>query len=40
MQVLRTVLIQSFTRTVSEGGQEVISRREPGDSGDGVPARP
>ena len=37
VQVLRTVLIQSFTRTVSEGGREVISRREPGDSGGGVP---
>ena len=35
VQVLRTVLIQSFTRTVSEGGREVIGRREPGDSGDG-----
>ena len=37
VQVLRTVLIQSFTRTVSEGGQEVNSRRQPGDCGDGVP---
>jgi transposase len=37
VQVLRTVLIQSFTQTISEGGQEAISRREPGDSGDGVP---
>ena len=36
MQVLRTVLIQSFTRTVDEDGQEVISRREPG-GGDGIP---
>jgi transposase len=35
VQVLRTVLIQSFTRTVSGGGREVISRREPG--GDGIP---
>ncbi len=35
VQVLRTVLIQSFTRTVDEDGQEVISRREPG--GDGIP---
>jgi hypothetical protein len=40
VQVLRTVLIQSFTRAVGEGGREVISRREPGDGGDGVPARP
>jgi transposase len=39
VQVLRTVLIQSFTRAVGEGGREgeVISRREPGDGGDGVP---
>ena len=35
VQVLRTVLIQGFTRAVDEGGREVISRREPG--GDGVP---
>ena len=35
VQVLRTVLIQSFTRAVDEGGREVIGRREPG--GDGVP---
>ena len=37
VQVLRTVLIQSFTRAAGEGGREVISRREPGDGGDGVP---
>ena len=37
VQVLRTVLVQSFTRAVGEGGREVISRREPGDGGDGVP---
>ena len=37
VQVLRTVLVQSFTRTADEGGREVISRREPGDGGDGVP---
>ena len=35
VQVLRTVLIQSFTRALGEDGAEVISRREPG--GDGVP---
>jgi hypothetical protein len=35
VQVLRTVLVQSFTRTADEGGREVISRREPG--GDGIP---
>ena len=35
VQVLRTVLVQSFTRAVDEGGREVISRREPGDGGDG-----
>ena len=35
MQVLRTVLVQSFTRAVDEGGREVIGRREPG--GDGIP---
>jgi hypothetical protein len=29
VRVLRTVLIQSFTRTVSEGGREVISRGNP-----------
>jgi hypothetical protein len=33
VQVLRTVLIQSFTRSVSEDGREVIGRREPGDGG-------
>ena len=38
VQVLRTVLIQSFTRAVDEGGREVISRREPGRRR--VPARP
>jgi transposase len=37
VQVLRTVLIQSFTRAVDQDGREVISRREPGDGGDGVP---
>jgi hypothetical protein len=37
VRVLRTVLIQSFTRAAGEGGREVISRREPGDGGDGVP---
>ena len=37
MRVLRTVLIQSFTRTIGEDGREVISRREPGGGGDGVP---
>jgi len=37
VQVLRIVLVQGFTRTVDEGGREVISRREPGDGGDGVP---
>ena len=37
VQVLRAVLIQSFTRSVSGDGREVISRREPGDGGDGVP---
>jgi transposase len=35
VQVLRAVLVQSFTRIVDEGGREVIGRREPG--GDGVP---
>lgn len=35
VQVLRTVLIQSFTRALGEDGAEVISRREPG--GGGVP---
>jgi hypothetical protein len=35
VQVLRTVLIQGFTRSLSDSGPEVISRREPG--GDGVP---
>src|SRR2546430_5483936 len=29
VQVLRAVLMQSFTRTVDEGGREVIGRREP-----------
>jgi transposase len=37
VQVLRTVLIQSFTRAVDGSGREVISRREPGGDGDGVP---
>ena len=37
VQVLRTVLIQSFTRTVDEGGREVIRRRDPGAGGDGIP---
>jgi transposase len=35
VQVLRTVLIQRFTRTVDSSGREVTGRREPG--GDGVP---
>jgi len=35
VQVLRTVLVQSFTRAVDEGGREMIGRREPG--GDGIP---
>ena len=37
VQVLRTVLVQGFTRSVSQDGREVISRREPGDGGDGIP---
>jgi transposase len=30
VQVLRIVLVQNFTRTISASGREVISRREPG----------
>ena len=37
VQVLRAVLVQSFTRAVGEDGREVIGRREPGDDGNGVP---
>ena len=37
VQVLRTVLLQNFTRTVDEQGREVISRREPGLGKTGLP---
>jgi transposase len=38
VRVLRTVLLQNFTRGTGAGGQEVIRRREPeAGGGDGVP---
>jgi transposase len=40
VQILRTVLLQNFTLSVSDQGQEVIRRREPEApriSGDGIP---
>ena len=38
VQVLRTVLLQNYTRTTSRGGREVIKRREKeADGGDGLP---
>jgi hypothetical protein len=35
--VLRTVLLQNYTRTITEDGREVIRRREKEPEGDGLP---
>ena len=37
VDVLRRVLVQNYTRTIEEGGREVIRRREKEPEGDGLP---
>jgi transposase len=37
VQVLRRVLVQNYTRTITEDGREVIRRREKAPQGDGLP---
>jgi transposase len=37
VDVLRRVLVQNYTRTITEGGREVIRRREKEPQGDGLP---
>jgi Transposase domain (DUF772) len=37
VDVLRRVLLQNYTRTITEGGREVIRRREKEPEGDGLP---
>ncbi len=37
VDVLRRVLLQNYTRTVTTGGREVIKRREKAPDGDGLP---
>jgi transposase len=37
VDVLRTVLLQNYTRTITEDGREVIRRREKEPAGDGLP---
>jgi transposase len=37
VEVLRRVLLQNYTRTVTSGGREVIRRREKEPEGDGLP---
>ena len=37
MDVLRRVLLQNYTRTITEDGREVIRRREKEPEGDGLP---
>jgi transposase len=37
VQTLRTVLLQNYTRTITEDGREVIRRREKEPEGDGLP---
>jgi transposase len=37
VQTLRVVLLQNYTRTITEGGREVIRRREKEPKGDGLP---
>jgi transposase len=37
VDVLRRVLLQNYTRTITEGGREVIKRREREPEGDGLP---
>jgi hypothetical protein len=37
VDVLRTVLLQNYTRTITEDGREVIKRREKQPEGDGLP---
>ncbi|HEX7598088.1 MAG TPA: IS1182 family transposase, partial [Polyangia bacterium] len=37
MDVLRQVLLQNYTRTVTSGGREVIKRRQKEPEGDGLP---
>jgi transposase len=37
VEVLRRVLLQNYTRTVTSGGREVIRRREKEPDGDGLP---
>jgi len=37
VDVLRTVLLQNYTRTITEDGREVIRRREKEPGGDGLP---
>jgi hypothetical protein len=37
VDVLRRVLVQNYTRTITSGGREVIKRREKAPEGDGLP---
>ncbi|MGO9193506.1 MAG: hypothetical protein ACLP8X_34345, partial [Streptosporangiaceae bacterium] len=37
VDVLRRVLLQNYTRTITAGGREVIKRREKEPEGDGLP---
>jgi hypothetical protein len=37
VDVLRRVLVQNYTRTITGGGREVIKRREKAPEGDGLP---
>jgi hypothetical protein len=37
VQTLRRVLVQNYTRTISEAGKEVVRRREKEPEGDGLP---
>ena len=37
VNVLRTVLLQNYTRNITSGGREVIKRREKEPEGDGLP---
>jgi transposase len=37
IDVLRRVLVQNYTRSITSGGQEVITRREKEPDGDGLP---
>ena len=40
VDVLRRVLLQTYTRTITAGGREVIKRRKKEPEGDGLPAGP